>query len=139
MTDKVTMKREAGNQFYKNKQYDKAEKCYLKSLEFGPTDAKTLSNLSLVYYHTERLDESLKLIEQIIILDPHYKKAYYRKVICLEKMGRYLQAIFSANKWMEINRVDGEDNKESLAAIENAIRQCKDKLRLGDVKVLEKP
>ena len=52
-------------------------------------------NLGIAYQFQSRLEDAIAQIVTAIDIDPHYEKAYYRKIQILYEMGKYELALSS--------------------------------------------
>lgn len=81
-----------GNANYKKREYDKAEKYYLKALDIAPDNSDIRNNIAWLYIETNKFDDALKeiYIALTIKMDPNYldtlANIYY-------KIGKYDAAI----------------------------------------------
>lgn len=90
--------KDAGNRFFKEKDYSEALKCYTQGLILSPNDAKLLSNKAATNVKlSERqcsvddtrkyLREALHDSKNAIAADPSWVKGYYWKALCLAHLG----------------------------------------------------
>ena len=100
-----------GNQKFKNGDFDKAVHYYNQGLgeieELIPQyleENKSVNqlmkrqvtinlNITMVYQRQEKWSESIELVDKVIKLDKKNGKAYYRRAISLEKLGKNEEAV----------------------------------------------
>jgi tetratricopeptide (TPR) repeat protein len=75
MTNPVEISRLA-DQYFANKQYDKAAEWYKKLLEFGPDNVDTLNNLGLTLHYLGRPEEALVRLNQGAMIDPTHQRVW---------------------------------------------------------------
>jgi tetratricopeptide (TPR) repeat protein len=63
-----------GNAYYKKREYEKAEKFYIKALDIAQDNSDIRNNISWLYIDTNRFDDALKeiYIALTIKMDPNY-------------------------------------------------------------------
>ena len=89
--------------FFKLKQYEKAEKDYLKALSL-PNPQKDLlyNNLSLLYYDQNKFDKSIEYSTKRIELNPNNHVPYIDRGLCFRKLKKYKEAENDFNKSLSI-------------------------------------
>lgn len=73
MTNPVEISRLA-DQYFNNKQYDKAAEWYEKLLEFSPDNVDTLNNLGLTLHYLGRSEEALVRLNEGAAIDPTHQR-----------------------------------------------------------------
>lgn len=90
--------------YFKLNDYEKAEKDYLKALEFSDVSLDLLyDNLSLLYYEKNNLLKSIEYISKRIQLNPNNHVPYIDRGLCYRKLKKYAEAEADFNKSLEIN------------------------------------
>jgi len=72
-------KKEEGNLHTKQKNYNKAIKCYEDAIRYSPQMKEAWFNKGLAYQFLEKYEEALKSFDEAINIDPDYKKAIDNK------------------------------------------------------------
>ncbi len=82
---------------------DKAEKDYLKAIEF-PTNSedKVLDNLSLLYYDQNKFQQSIDYSTKRINLNPSNPVPYIDRGLCFRKLKKYKEAELDFNKALQL-------------------------------------
>lgn len=99
--------KDIGNDHYHNRNYAKAIEYYLKHIEANPTEASGYNNLAMSQWKLQRYEECLASCDEAIRLDPKYKKVIFRRMQTYTKLGRFLETILDAQRYLEL-----EDPKE---------------------------
>lgn len=60
------LKKEAGNEFYKNKEFEKALEAYDAAIEIDPTNMTFLSNKAAVYFTEKKWDECIDMCNKAV-------------------------------------------------------------------------
>lgn len=89
--------------YYQLKKYKKAEKDYLKALEF-PNALKDLlfDNLALLYFDQNKFEKSLDYSSKRIELNPENHVPYLDRGLCYRKLKKYEEAERDFNTSLEI-------------------------------------
>ena len=147
-TDFTELKKElndikaAGNELFKNKSYEEAIEKYKEGYEkinnslsdiiseksFNPQSPELftlslqiMSNLSLCYTKTEKIDESIDLDLKINSLDKNYDKAYIRLYSNYLKQGKIAQAVYYGDGLLNFD----DETKKKYENEVNQINQTK--------------
>jgi len=64
------------NQYFADRQYDQAAVFYEKLLTFAPDNTDTLNNLGLTLHYVGRSAEALKRLQDAVVIDPNYQRAW---------------------------------------------------------------
>jgi tetratricopeptide (TPR) repeat protein len=66
---------------------DGAETHFRETLRWNPTNTDALLNLAHIYYHQEKFDGALELIEECIAADPAKPQAHHQRGMVRSAMG----------------------------------------------------
>ncbi len=106
------------------KDFDKEIEYFKKSLEAYSSFQPALCSLGYYYYDNKDLDNSLKLYEQLIKVNPEHEEAYYRIALIQKELGNEEVAMQFMQKAAELespeakefllhqSNQEGQDNKE---------------------------
>ena len=75
----IQTKKDEGNQFFKNKQYEEAIQKYTEAIEFDKTDVTFYSNRSACYAALNKWEQAAEDGKQCIIADKSFVKGYFRQ------------------------------------------------------------
>ena len=100
--DKFVPYRFRGNAEFSNKNYEKAVEYYEKALIQGEKDLLMMQLMTSSYINIEQFDKALEISEKMIKEDPQYFSGYFRKGFSLMFLGRFVEAITSYNKALEL-------------------------------------
>jgi len=70
-----------------SKDFDQAEKHFLRALELAPHDYELRNNLAVVYLNTGRTGEAIGQLEQALTLKPDYAPAHYNLALLYYQRG----------------------------------------------------
>ncbi|KAH0790255.1 RNA polymerase II-associated protein 3 [Histomonas meleagridis] len=90
-----------GNDYFKKKKYELAIKEYTAAQKLDPSNAIYFNNRSTAYYQISNFTEAERDATKAISLDPRYTKAFVRRALCREALGKLelaLQDFESANE-----------------------------------------
>jgi predicted Zn-dependent protease len=73
--DPVQISRQADD-YFSNRQYDKAADLYQKLLKLDPNNADTFNNLGITLHYLGRSDEALRVLEDGVAVDPSYQRIW---------------------------------------------------------------
>lgn len=82
----------AGNAYYGLKQFESAQRAYLKAADLCPRDVIALSNLAGVYFETGRFTDGLAVCDQALQRRPDYLNAHIHRGNMLSSLDRYDEA-----------------------------------------------
>ncbi|EGR31769.1 stress-induced protein sti1 family protein, putative, partial [Ichthyophthirius multifiliis] len=107
-----------GNEYYKKKQFDKAQECYDKAISINPKEVLLYNNKAAVYIETNQyqkaidvVNEALKICEDHQIKDfQKLAKLYARKGACYAKLNDYKQSI----EWYQKSLLEDFNGKVKL-------------------------
>ncbi len=89
-----------GNVLLKSGNVDQAMKALDKSNKLQPNNVVTLANLAVGYNTLDRHGEAVELLEQALILNPHYAFAYQKMGSILCKAGQVKEGLRSIQRAM---------------------------------------
>lgn len=93
-----------GYSYFQIKDYNNAEKDYLKALELPNADVDMLyDNLSLLYFNQENFTKSLEYASKRIELNPKNHVPYIDRGLNYKKLKKYVEAENDFNKSLEIS------------------------------------
>jgi len=125
-----------GNNFFKEKEFEKALVAYEQALAFADdTDIALKSalkgNMALVFYHLNRLDEALVSCREAQELDQSSAKLLAREATILAEMGEFSKAKHAVEK--ATHQFPGERKSllRTLSAVEKKEKKAKSKLESG--------
>jgi len=102
MTNPVEISRLA-DQYFANKQYEKAAEWYEKLLEFGPDNVDTLNNLGLTLHYLGRSEEALVRLNQGAMTDPTHQRVWLTLGFVNNDMGNVEDAKAALSTAVRIN------------------------------------
>jgi tetratricopeptide (TPR) repeat protein len=73
-------------------------KYYDKALAKNHNATDILNNRCLSFLHLEKYNESLKVFEKVLSIDPNDASSLYNKGIALDKLGNHTQAHYYQQK-----------------------------------------
>lgn len=114
-------KKNEGNTFFKNKQYEQAIAKYSEAIAHDPTDVTFYSNRSACYAALEQWDKAAEDGRQCIITDRSFVKGYYRAAFALQQMGNYDGASDAVKRGLGVDPQNA-DLKKMSKDIDEAIR-----------------
>ena len=91
-----------GYYYLKAENYQRAEACFLKTLELDSSHAIAHNNLGIVYLHTKRPEQAEKEFRQALNLNPSYCKAQYNLAVALFRQGRHKESLSAYLKAREM-------------------------------------
>ncbi|MCL1468202.1 tetratricopeptide repeat protein [Argonema galeatum] len=94
--------------WHQQKCFLQAEQKYKEALQHSPNNADIWSDLAILYYHTQRYQEALEIINQATNFGKPKAIYYFRLGLILEKTGQishsiraYQQSISLDNQWID--------------------------------------
>lgn len=87
--------RTQGNNYFKEKQLERAVELYTEAVDCAPNDHLLLSNRSHVLHTLGRAEEALSDAEAAIRCRPEWAKGYFRRAMALISLGRFEDALVS--------------------------------------------
>lgn len=102
--------RKEGNEYFKNKEYEKAIKSYTEGIMNDEDDKHLLlSNRALVYYNLKDYENSLKDCVELCKIKNDWYKGWFRLYQTLEKLEKFEEAEKAKKRYEEL--YDNENNK----------------------------
>jgi Flp pilus assembly protein TadD len=89
--DPVEISRQA-NQFFTNRQYQRAANSYERLLGFDPKNVEVLNNLGLTLHYLGRSDEALRRLNEGVSLDPENQRIWLTTGYVNSQLGNVEQA-----------------------------------------------
>jgi Ca-activated chloride channel family protein len=117
---------QAGNDLYKQQQFDQAASEYSKALEADPADNTAKFNLANTLYKQEKQDEAAKFFSEVASAagEPGLKaKAFYNKGVILSKQKKLEESIEAYKSSLRLN----PDDKEARENLQKALLELKKK------------
>lgn len=91
--DNFNSLKEAGNQHFKAKEYEKAKKLYTKAIGIRKDAAVVYCNRAMCNLNLKLYYDALNDCNIAIRIDPNMTKAYYRRGTALSELSRYRLAL----------------------------------------------
>ena len=89
--DPVEIYRQA-EEFFANKQFDRAADSYAQLLEFKPNDAEIHNNLGLTLFYLGRSSEALRTLNDGVAVDPSHQRTWLTLGYVNSQLGNTVQA-----------------------------------------------
>jgi tetratricopeptide (TPR) repeat protein len=115
-------KKQAGNQFYREKQFDKALKCYSEALAIDPTNHLYYCNLSAATATLGLWEESASAARRCLQLSPGFVKAHIRLATAEMNLGRYDEAVAAVEVGLQ-QQSNGSRSNPSLRRLLSELRE----------------
>jgi Flp pilus assembly protein TadD len=80
------------NEFFANKQYDKAAEYYERLLAFSPNDAEIHNNLGITLHYLGRSNEALERLNKGVAVDPDHQRSWLTLGYVNSQLGNTAQA-----------------------------------------------
>ena len=116
----------AGNEFYKQQQFDKAATSYGKAIEVDPNNGPAKFNLGNTLYKQNKQDEAVKKFTEMtgnVAKDDLKPKAFYNKGAVLSKQKKLEESIEAYKSALRLNAED----KEARENLQKALLELKKK------------
>jgi tetratricopeptide (TPR) repeat protein len=116
----------AGNEFYKQQQFDKAASAYGKAIEAEPNNGLAKFNLANTLYKQNKQDEAVKIFTEVAgnAEKADLKaKAYYNKGAVLSQQKKLEESIEAYKNALRLNT----DDKEARENLQKALLELKKK------------
>ena len=85
------LKKEEGNEHYKNKRFDKALAAYDAAIEIDPTNMSFLSNKAAVYFATKKYDECIDMCMKAVEVGKTNRAPFEDRAKALTRAGKAFQ------------------------------------------------
>jgi tetratricopeptide (TPR) repeat protein len=102
MSDDPAIIASQADQFFANKQYDKAAELYQRLLASGSIDVNTYNSLGLTLQYLGRSADALQVLNEGIALDPSYQRIWLTMGFVNIQMGNIEQARNSLGRAIEL-------------------------------------
>ena len=89
--DPIEIYRQA-NEFFANRQYDRAAEYYERLLEFSPNDGEIHNNLGITLHYLGRSSEALERLNKGITIDPDHQRSWLTLGFVNSQLGNTEQA-----------------------------------------------
>jgi len=99
--DPIEMSRRA-DEYFANRQYDRAAQLYERLLTFKPNDADVYNNLGLTLHYIGRSTEALERLNEGIAVDPQYQRIWLTLGFVNSQLGNVDQARMALMKATEV-------------------------------------
>lgn len=96
-----------GNEYFSNKQYDKAAEFYQRLLEFDPNNVDTYNNLGITLHYLGRSTEALSRLNEGVAIDPTHQRIWLTLGFVSSQTGNIEQARTALNTAVKINPDNG--------------------------------
>ena len=116
----------AGNEFYKQQQFDKAASEYSKAIEADPNNGPAKFNLANTLYKQNKQDEAVKVFTEVsgnAVKADLKEKAYYNKGAVLSRQQKLEESIEAYKSVLRLN----SDDKEARENLQKALLELKKK------------
>lgn len=104
--DPVEIARQA-NEYFTNRQYDKAAELYERLLAFAPNNVDTYNNLGITLHYLGRSGEALVRLNEGVAIDPTHQRSWLTLGFVNSQTGNSLQARTALNTAIKINAGNG--------------------------------
>jgi len=126
---KALAEKEAGNVFYKNKDYDEAIAAYGRAIELDPeseTAALCYSNRSAVFQIQKKFAKAEKDAQSCLAIKPDFVKGYIRLALSQRKQAKFEEAVKTINDGLTRSPNDA-DLLKAMGSIETAKKKIQAK------------
>ncbi len=116
----------AGNEFYKQQQFDKAASEYGKAIEADPSNGPAKFNLANTWYKQNKQDEAVEIFTEVAgnaVKAELKAKAYYNKGAVLSRQKKLEESIEAYKNTLRLN----PDDKEARENLQKALLELKKK------------
>ena len=83
--------------------YDRAIKCYRRTVELNPNDVEAWNNLGNAYAQKGDTENAIRAYTNALLVDPNYAEAWYNKARSHYVIGDFERAIAYAERAIELN------------------------------------
>ncbi len=107
---------QSGNDFYKNKEFDKAEEKYNKAIEKDSLNTIAKFNLGNALYRLNKKDEAIQTFEELIAKEKQAQslsRLFYNKAVVLTSQQKLEESIEAYKNALRYNS-DDQDARENL-------------------------
>lgn len=110
--DKALAFKNKGNEFFKNKQYNKAIENYTQAINLNSMDATYYTNRAACYFYLKEYEKCIHDCNDALALDPKSTKAWIRKGRSLLYLGRNEEAQEALQKAKDVDVSDRNVRQE---------------------------
>ena len=86
--------KDRGNKLFNAREYERAIACYQHAIRFNDSNPVFYNNMASALAHLERNEEAMEKCARAIELNCDYVKAYQRRGLLNEKLGRWADALY---------------------------------------------
>ena len=115
--DPVEVARQA-NEYFANKQYDKAADLYERLLVFNPNNVDTYNNLGITLHYLGRSTEALRRLNDGVAIDPTHQRMWLTLGFVNSQVGDTIQARTALATAAKIN-ADNEIGESAIKMLED--------------------
>ena len=115
--DPVEVTRQA-NEYFANKQYDKAADLYERLLVFGPNNVDTYNNLGITLHYLGKSSEAILRLNEGVAIDPTHQRIWLTLGFVNSQIGDTVQARTALNAAAKIN-ADNEIGESAIKMLED--------------------
>lgn len=117
LEDPFEVSRQA-NEFFANKQYERAAERYERLLALGPNNVDTYNNLGLTLHYLGRSDEALSRLNQGVTLEPAHQRSWLTLGFVNSQLGNFEQARSALTTAVQIDS-GNEVGQSALAMLQD--------------------
>jgi tetratricopeptide (TPR) repeat protein len=114
--DPLEISRQA-NEYFTNKQYDKAAELYERLLEFAPNDVDTYNNLGITLHYLGKSSDAIVRLKEGVAIDPTHQRSWLTLGFVNSQTGDTEQARSALSTAVMIN-ADNEIGQSALNMLE---------------------
>ena len=115
--DPVEVTRQA-NEYFANKQYDKAADLYERLLVFAPNNVDTYNNLGITLHYLGKSSEAILRLNEGVAIDPTHQRIWLTLGFVNSQVGDTVQARSALNTAVKIN-ADNEIGGSAIKMLED--------------------
>jgi len=115
--DPVEVTRQA-NEYFANKQYDKAAVLYERLLVFGPNNVETYNNLGITLHYLGKSSEAILRLNEGVTIDPTHQRIWLTLGFVNSQIDNAAQARTALNTAVKIN-ADNEIGGSAIKMLED--------------------
>ncbi len=93
----------AGNEFYRTRDIDRAAKFYEHAIKVDPTHLKSYNNLGIVLTDLGQTKKAIKVLQRVTAIDPGYVKAWISLGLAYHAAEQYPKAAMTFKEAIRIN------------------------------------
>lgn len=114
--------KDEGNEFFKQKNYDKAIELYTQAISLEPNDHVLYSNRSACYINQGNFQKALEDGDKCVALNAGWWKGYHKQGLAYFGLEDYEKAIEKYNKGLELDK-DNQTIKSSLVEAQQKMKE----------------